>query len=108
VNVPAIRAVEAAFHGAKKPNMVAFLEPACNLSRAPANDCTSGFVSNRYGILAKDETLVVGLEEHDVGVAERSVLDLHKELMLARFWHRNLIQMQLVVALIISVHYQQP
>lgn len=48
------------------------------------------------------EALVVGLEQHNIRVAEGSVFDLHQQFVLARFWYWHLVEVELVVARIVS------
>jgi hypothetical protein len=59
-------------------------------------------VANRDRILSQHQALVVRLEQHHVGVTERGTNNLDENFMFARFWDRKLVQVELVVAIVIS------
>jgi hypothetical protein len=63
-------AVKAALHCADETHWVILLEFASYLAGASRHYTASCFMTNRDRVLTEDQTLVVGLEEHDVGVAE--------------------------------------
>lgn len=121
MHVSTIGAIKAAFDGAEKTDVVAFIELVCSFSRSAANNRSGGFVANGNGVLPETgaclslergnrdrqqryihEALIVGLEQHDVGVAEGSILYFDEQFMFAGLWYGNLIEVKSVVARIVS------
>jgi hypothetical protein len=76
VHILARVAFEAAVDCAEEAYRVALLELSSYLSRAGRYYSAGSFMANGDRILAENKTLVIRLEEHDIGVAERRAGDL--------------------------------
>ena len=91
VDSPTWGAVKAAFYCTQKSNIVALLELARRLPRTGRDNGAGGFMANSDGVLPQNKTLVVWLEQHYVGMAERGACDLDEDLMVARFGHGDFV-----------------
>ena len=92
----------AAVDGRKKANLIADLEAALLGVLAHAHNGPRGLVADRVDFLPEHQALVVGLEEHHVGVAERCARHFDEQLMGSWLGHRDCVEMELVIGAIES------
>jgi hypothetical protein len=100
-----LRAIKAALHSTEKTHVIAFLELAGNRSGSSLYYCSRCLMAYGHRVLSQLETLVIGLEEHHVGMAQRCTDNLDQDLVLSRFGNGDFVQMELIVARIISTAF---
>jgi len=92
----------AAIDRGKKADVIADLEASLLRVLAHSHHCSRGFMADGVGLLPEYKALVVRLEEHHVGVAERRTCHFDKELIGLGRGHRDGVEMELAIAAVES------